>query len=209
MPKPKRSWFALCVHPEFPEEEVKRAITKAAKRESVKGVGKVIVARHKSLVWVGDRQVTHRVKSFPGYLILALNYCTEVQVLLDGVKGVVGLLPLRLDNGSVKPKPTALASKEAVEIMLRQELSRKERPNPYAEAQKVYSPTQEKIAHPDATTAKQGLGRGDSVRFVGGPFAGTGGEVERVLNRSEVCVVFSLMGKNTRKVCSEYDLTRD
>lgn len=209
MPKKRREWFALATAPEFPEEEVKRAITRAAKREAVPGVGKVIVARHKQLVWVGDRQETHRVKSFPGYLILALNYCTEVQVLLDGVQGVLGLLPLRLNGGSVRPKPTALASKEAVEILLRQELSRKERPNPYAEAQKVYNPAQEKIGLPDAITAKQRLSRGDRVTFTGGPFVGTGGEVERVLNRSEVCVVFSLMGKNTRKVCSEYDLTRE
>lgn len=207
MPKKRREWFALCVHPEYPEEEVKRAITRAARREDVRGVGKVIVARHKELVWVGERQVENRVKSFPGYLILALHYCTEVQVLLDGIQGVVGLLPLRL-NGGERPKPTALASKEAVEVLLRQEMNRKERPNPYAEAQKVYNPTPEKIGPQATTTVKYGLSRGEAVTFKTGPFSGTLAEVERVLNRSEVCVTFSFMGKMTRKVCSEFDLVR-
>jgi transcription antitermination factor NusG len=115
---------------------------------------------------------------------------------------VVGLLPLRLDGQGTRPRPTALGSREAVELLLRQELARKDPPN--AAVGRIVTVKANGVIR----TAKLGLEKDEQVVITVGPFKGTVGQVSKVLNRSEVALKVTLMGNLVNKVVAECDLQR-
>lgn len=151
LPKGKRKslWYALAVEPGT-ERKVRRHLLHHARKEGVspKFLKKAIVSTTREQRVREGRRVTHNVKALPGYVLLQCDYGPEVQTAINAVRsrGAWGLLPLvqrpvRVDpytkKGRVRPftdrelekmepwTPTALETKEAIIVMLREAERRK------------------------------------------------------------------------------------
>lgn len=200
---------------------LKTEIPRQARIRGVKGVGRVLIITHPEERKRKNQWVTMNVKSFPGYLILHMNYTDEIFDLLESLRhrGVWGLLPIRppkpkepsskhnddqkgpawvkyenLLADHVFWKPTAVETKEMAILMLR-------------EKDKHARKKDKKLRVRPTCDLKEG----DVVKVTGGKYQGLEGKVKKITESQIdffVTMTISVMGRPADIGISHKELER-
>lgn len=151
--KPQMLWYAVQTQP-GKEREVVRAIKRQAHIQFVGDyIGRIIVARQKTVELRKSQRVTMRRKRLPMYLVCHLRLNNQVRRIVNSAPGSLGFLPERHD-----PRPL---EDHEVELLLLQE-----KENSKSSVYKV----------------ETGLQPGDHVEITKGAFAGQTVKVKKVAN---------------------------
>lgn len=128
----KKKWYVVAVSSDSTEEKVKAELTKQSRIQSLeRKIGSFFVPRHLEPRVVSGQNKLFRVKSFPGYLLIRMEWNDDVHVLVHGIRGVMGVLPLGgrdekdEDGNPIKWVPCAAETKEIAILQIQHKASAK------------------------------------------------------------------------------------
>ena len=164
----KKKWYVIVVNSDSTEDKVKAQLSRDARIAGLeRKLGQFFVPRHLEPKFVAGRNVMHRVKSFPGYLLIRMEWNDDTHVLVHSTKGIVGVLPLGgkdekdEDGNPVKWMPTEAATKEIAILQLQHKASAKK-----PKAESTPTPRKPKFAIGDIVEITSGLWKGQETKLV-------------------------------------------
>jgi transcription antitermination factor NusG len=127
MPKPKKKYFVACVQ-EGEEVRVRKQIKRKAKIEGSQKIGRILICKHLETTVKGGVEITKRVKSYPGYLIIHCIYDNDSFGFIKSARGFISML---MSNTN----PVAMETEEAACILIQQQAVNrpipKKKPKPF------------------------------------------------------------------------------